>query len=92
VSHSLRYWNIRKAMKHTGIKSSISLADVVTQLLAKGDVGALASIAADDAAPPTSRFQSALAQRIAAANVMWGASDVVDFKVCGGCFIIAAVL
>ena len=82
MSHSLRYWNIRKAMKHKGIKSSTSLADVVAQLLAKGEAVDLGGKAADEAAtPPTSRFQSALAQRIAAANVMWGASDVVDFKV-----------
>lgn len=69
-------------MKHKGIKSSTSLADVVAQLLAKGEAVDLGGKAADEAAtPPTSRFQSALAQRIAAANVMWGASDVVDFKV-----------
>ena len=69
-------------MKHKGIKSSTSLADVVAQLLAKGEAVDLGGKAADEAAtPPTSRFHSAVAQRIAAANVMWGASDVVDFKV-----------
>jgi hypothetical protein len=71
-------------MKHKGIKSSTSLADVVAQLLAKGEAADAGGKAADEpATPPTSRFQSALAQRIAAANVMWGASDVVDFKVRG---------
>jgi hypothetical protein len=69
-------------MKHKGIKSSTSLADVVAQLLAKGEAVDAGGKAADEpATPPTSRFQSALAQRIAAANVMWGAIDVVDFKV-----------
>jgi hypothetical protein len=71
-------------MKHKGIKSSTSLAGVVAQLLAKEEAADVGGKAADErATPPTSRFQSALAQRIAAANVMWGASDVVDFKVRG---------
>ncbi len=70
---------MRKAMKLKGIKSS-SVTDIVAALLAKG-VDIFKGCDAHDARPPTSRFQSALAQRIAAANVMWGASDVVDFKV-----------
>jgi hypothetical protein len=73
---------VRKAMRQKGITVT-SLATIATELMAKG-VTALeghGTGSADDALPPTSRFQSVLAQRIAAANVMWGASDVVDFKV-----------
>jgi hypothetical protein len=77
-----RYWKIRQAMKLQGIKSS-SIPDIVAALLTKG-VPLLDGSSGDDVRPPTSRFQSALAQRIAAANVMWGASDVVDFKVRAG--------
>ena len=75
-----RYWSLRKAMKLKGIKST-NVTDIVSALLAKG-VAVLGDSGSGDVRPSTSRFQSALAQRIAAANVMWGASDVVDFKVC----------
>jgi hypothetical protein len=69
-------------MRQKGINLT-SLADIAAELLAKGVVisQGTRTHAAEDAHPPTSRFQSALAQRIAAANVMWGASDVIDFKV-----------
>lgn len=83
VTHfACRYWCIRKAMRRKGITAT-SLSDIAAALLAKGVTSLQGSgtTLVEDAPPPTSRFQSALARRIAAANVMWGASDVVDFKV-----------
>jgi hypothetical protein len=76
-------------MKLKGIKS-VSIIDIVSELQAKGV--AILQGGADDARPQTSRFQSALAQRIAAANMMWGASDVVDFKVRGCEVVLPACL
>ena len=76
-------------MKLQGIKS-VSIVDIVSELRAKGV--AILQGGADDARPQTSRFQSALAQRIAAANMMWGASDVVDFKVHGYAVVLHARL
>lgn len=80
-----RYRRMRKAMKEKGLSPSCSIAEITAALMGRDDGGGLPGAgSARDALPPKSRFQSALAQRIAAANVMWGASDVNDFKVGGG--------
>ncbi len=79
-----RYWQLRKAMKEKGLSSSCSIADITSALMGREGEDLPGAGDARDLLPPKSRFQSALAQRIAAANVMWGASDVNDFKVGGG--------
>jgi hypothetical protein len=66
-------------MKLKGVKTP-SLADAIAQLIAKG-AWAKDAACGDAAQPATSRFQSALAKRISAASVLWGASDVLDFEV-----------